>query len=138
MHIQLAHSAAQIAACFPTMVQLRPHLTSETFVTQVQRQQGYNLAFGTTEAQAVVAVAGFQLGECLAWGRFMYVYDLVVDGELRSHQYGQQLFTWLVDYAKQHQCEQLHLDSGVQRFDAHRFYLRNRMKITSHHFALEL
>ncbi|MGZ5001726.1 MAG: GNAT family N-acetyltransferase, partial [Chthoniobacterales bacterium] len=30
------------------------------------------------------------------------------------------------------------LDSGVQRFDAHRFYLMKRMKISSHHFSLEL
>jgi hypothetical protein len=30
------------------------------------------------------------------------------------------------------------LDSGVQRFGAHRFYLRRRMDITSHHFALDL
>ena len=28
--------------------------------------------------------------------------------------------------------------SGVQRFGAHRFYLRHGMNITSHHFQLEL
>jgi coproporphyrinogen III oxidase len=33
---------------------------------------------------------------------------------------------------------ELHLDSGVQRFDAHRFYLRHRMAIVGHHFALPL
>jgi hypothetical protein len=32
----------------------------------------------------------------------------------------------------------LHLDSGVQRFAAHRFYLARRMDITCHHFALKL
>ncbi|MGZ5023946.1 MAG: GNAT family N-acetyltransferase, partial [Chthoniobacterales bacterium] len=32
----------------------------------------------------------------------------------------------------------LTLDSGVQRFDAHRFYLMKRMKISSHHFVLDL
>jgi hypothetical protein len=32
----------------------------------------------------------------------------------------------------------LDLDSGVTRFDAHRFYLRERMHIQSHHFALAL
>jgi hypothetical protein len=35
-------------------------------------------------------------------------------------------------------CAKLELDSGVQRFDAHRFYLRKRMIISSHHFSLEL
>ncbi|MGX1791676.1 hypothetical protein ACWIDW_01820 [Microbacterium sp. NPDC055312] len=32
-------------------------------------------------------------------------------------------------------CRQLDLDSGVQRFDAHRFYLRERMNIDAHHFS---
>ncbi len=32
-------------------------------------------------------------------------------------------------------CAVVDLDSGVQRHGAHRFYLRERMDITSHHFA---
>jgi hypothetical protein len=32
----------------------------------------------------------------------------------------------------------LHLDSGVRRFDAHRFYLNKRMNISSHHFSMVL
>ena len=30
------------------------------------------------------------------------------------------------------------LDSGVQRFDAHRFCLRNKMRISSHHFWMPI
>jgi hypothetical protein len=30
------------------------------------------------------------------------------------------------------------LDSGTQRVEAHRFYLRKRMKISAFHFALPL
>jgi GNAT superfamily N-acetyltransferase len=56
----------------------------------------------------------------------------------RSRGYGDQLLDWLVDHACGLGCDQLHLDSGVQRFAAHRFYLRNRMDITAHHFALKL
>jgi GNAT superfamily N-acetyltransferase len=52
--------------------------------------------------------------------------------------YGTKLFDWLVDYARAENCQQLTLDSGVQRFAAHRFYLRQRMEITSHHFTLKL
>ena len=32
----------------------------------------------------------------------------------------------------------LDLDSGVQRFPAHRFYLGQGMAITAHHFALDV
>jgi len=52
--------------------------------------------------------------------------------------FGSRLLDWLVDEAKRQGCEQFHLDSGVQRFGAHRFYLHKGMDITSHHFAMRL
>jgi GNAT superfamily N-acetyltransferase len=139
MSIHIASSDRQILECFPVLNQLRPHLQLAEFLAQVQRQQqfGYQLAFSEQD-QRVVAVAGFSLGECLAWGKFMYVYDLVVAEEMRSQGYGQQLLEWLIEFAKSHDYQQLHLDSGVQRYDAHRFYLQQQMAITSHHFSLKL
>jgi GNAT superfamily N-acetyltransferase len=69
---------------------------------------------------------------------FLYVDDLVSKSGDRSKGYGNQLFNWLVNYAQTENCQQLTLDSGVQRFAAHRFYLHQRMEITSHHFTLKL
>jgi len=37
-----------------------------------------------------------------------------------------------------HGCKNLELDSGVQRFDAHRFYLLKRMNISSYHFSIKI
>ncbi|MCC5663556.1 GNAT family N-acetyltransferase [Nostoc sp. CHAB 5784] len=139
MSIQLAESDFQILGCFPVISQLRPHLEQAKFVEQVRYQikEGYQLAFLEVEKQAV-AVAGFRISTCLASGKFLYIDDLVVDEFKRSNSYGQQLFQWLIEYAKNHSCEHLSLDSGVQRFAAHRFYLMQRMSITSHHFSIEL
>jgi GNAT superfamily N-acetyltransferase len=139
MSIQLVTSDTQIFKCFSVLSQLRPHLKQEDFLTQVQRQQqqGYQVAFSERDEQ-VIAVAGFRISECLAWGQHLYVYDLVVGAAERSQGHGQQLFEWLIDFAKLHHCQQLHLDSGVQRFAAHRFYLQQRMHISSHHFSLLL
>ncbi|WP_445631689.1 GNAT family N-acetyltransferase [Nostoc sp. DSM 114167] len=139
MSIQLAESNSQILKCFPVISQLRPHLEQDNFVEQVryQMKEGYQLAFLEVEKQAV-AVAGFRISNCLALGKFLYVDDLVVDELKRSHRYGQQLFQWLIEYARNHECKHLSLDSGVQRFAAHRFYLMQRMSITSHHFSMEL
>lgn len=111
----------------------------EEFLLRVRRQQadGFQLAALTTE-DAVVAVAGFRVLENLAWGRFLYVDDLVTDEARRSHGHGEALFAWLVAHARAEGCDQLHLDSGVQRFGAHRFYLARRMDITCHHFAMKL
>ena len=138
-YIALAVSEREIDRCFPVLLELRPHLVQSTFVQQVQRQQqhGYQLAYLESNGE-LRAVAGFRLSECLASGLFLYVDDLVTRSSDRSQSYGEALFQWLVDYAKAHNCKQLSLDSGVQRFAAHRFYFRQRMEITSHHFVLKL
>lgn len=140
MHsIVLAQTDDEIQRCFAVMVQLRPHLVAETFVGRVRRQQRdrYQLAFLHADS-AIQSVAGFRILENLAWGRFLYVDDLITGKEGRSRGYGQKLFAWLIERARAEQCDEFHLDSGVQRFGAHRFYLCQRMDITSHHFALKL
>lgn len=139
MEIRIASSDEAIAACHPVMAELRPHVEAGEFVSRVRRQidGGYALAY-VRNAGAVQAVAGYRLSENLAWGRFLYVDDLVTASTARSKGYGGVLLDWLVAHAREHDCDQLHLDSGVQRFAAHRFYLMHRMDITSHHFALGL
>ncbi|WP_289792254.1 GNAT family N-acetyltransferase [Chlorogloeopsis sp. ULAP01] len=121
------------------MSQLRLHLQKTEFVEQVRHQmkEGYKLAFLQIQEQ-VLAVAGFRVSTCLASGKFLYIDDLVVDELNQSQGYGQNLFQWLIEYAQNHQCQHLSLDSGVQRFTDHRFYLMQRMNITSHHFSIEL
>lgn len=137
--VSLARNDREIQSCFDVMVALRPHLKREEFVSRVRRQQqesGYALAYVT--AGEVKAVAGFRISECLAWGKYLYVDDLVTGTSDRSQGYGGILFDWLVAYARAAGCDEFHLDSGVQRFDAHRFYLKKRMAIQAHHFGLKL
>jgi GNAT superfamily N-acetyltransferase len=127
----------EIDASFDVMKQLRPHLARDTYVATVQSlmQGGYRLA-AVFVAGRVEAVAGYRFGASLAWGTFLYVDDLVTDDRARSNGHGKLLLDWLKREAIAHDCRELHLDSGVQRFDAHRFYLRERMNITSHHFQI--
>jgi GNAT superfamily N-acetyltransferase len=135
--ISLATSAEAIVRCFPVMSQLRPHLREEEFVAQVRRQQvgGYLLAALEAESR-VRALAGYRFGENLAWGPFCYVDDLVTDAGERSRGFGRLLLGWVKERAREAGCVQFHLDSGVQRFQAHRFYFTQGMVISSHHFAL--
>lgn len=135
--IKLATSTAEIEQCFPILLQLRPHLQANNFVCQVQSlmKTGYQLAY--IHNSQVVGVAGFHLATSLAWSKHLYLEDLVVDRKRQSQGYGEALFTWLIQYAQQHNCQEFHLDSGVQRFAAHRFYLRYKMNISSHHFSLK-
>ena len=83
---------------------------------------------------SVVAVAGFRVGENLAWGHFLYVDDLVTHPAHRSKGYGAKLLSWLKEYAAKEGCLQLHLDTGVHRIKAQRFYEREGMTMAGFHF----
>ncbi len=148
VEIRLAQTDDEIRACFAVMRQLREHLVDTEFLRRIKLQQqgGYRLCYLTdgesvASASAPVAVrsvAGFRLIENLANGRVLYIDDLVTDPDARSKGYGQKVLDWLIAEAKAAGCDTLELDSGVQRFGAHRFYLRNRMDISSHHFRINL
>jgi GNAT superfamily N-acetyltransferase len=140
VQIDIARTDQEIQDCWRVMAHLRTHVAEDEFVDRVRRQMagsGYALA-RLESGGGVRAVAGYRVSECLAWGKFLYVDDLVTGPEFRSKGYGDALLTWLIEQAREQDCDQFHLDSGVQRFGAHRFYLRNRMEITSHHFVLKL
>lgn len=138
-NIAHAENDDSVQRCHPVMVQLRPHLSLTDFTVQVQRQRltGYRLAYAEL-AGCIVSVAGYRISENLYSGRHLYVDDLVTDEAHRSTGAGSALFDHLVQLAKENGCQELHLDSGVQRFGAHRFYLAKRMDITLHHFAMKL
>ena len=116
--------------------------TAESFtdwVNQRQRPEGYRVvaAFLPGEPDAVAA-AGFRVLHQLSKARFLYVDDLVTLPTHRSSGYAGMVFDWLVEEARRQGCEQLHLDSGHQRFDAHRFYLKRGMIMNAHHFSMNV
>jgi GNAT superfamily N-acetyltransferase len=102
-----------------------------------QHKEGYRLAFLESEGE-VCAVAGYRFLESLFSGKFLYVDDLVARESGRSRGFGGELLDWLIKQARERDCENLELDSGVQRFDAHRFYFSKRMSISSYHFRIKI
>lgn len=144
MRISEATSDAEIKRCFSVMLQLRPHLHKEEFLTRIRRQQaeGFRLAYVLDEEDegggGVRAVAGFRVHGMLHSGRTMYVDDLVTEETSRDQGYGSVLFDWLVSLARAEGCDAFTLDSGFQRTEAHRFYLHKGMTIRSLHFHLDL
>lgn len=137
--IHRAETDPDILRCFPVMHELRPHLPPDSFVPTVRRQQeqGYQLVWLEAGGE-VAAVAGYRFGENLARGRFLYVDDLVTSSAARRHGHGRRLFDWLVEQARNSGCQELHLDTGVQRVEAHQFYEKQQMTFASRHYVLKL
>jgi GNAT superfamily N-acetyltransferase len=127
------------------LLELRPQCAPAAnladLVDRLQRPLGYRLvgSFEDGEADAA-AVAGFKIGQMLAWGRYLYVDDLVTAADRRQRGHADRVFEWLLDEARRQECDSFHLDSGVipERADAHRFYFRHRMRISSYHFEKPL
>lgn len=139
MKIDFATSDSDIQACYPVMAQLRPHVPQADWLARVRRMEkdGFRLA-ALQEDGVVRAVAGFRVFENLFAGRVLYVDDLVTAQDTRSHGHGKTMLDWLSERARAEKCATLELDSGTQRVDAHRFYLRERMNIICFHFARKM
>ncbi len=118
---------------------LRDHVPLPELRVRFERgaAEGYRL-IGVRAGDAWKAAAGFHVFTNFNNGRILYVDDLVTISDGRSQGFGRRLNEHLVQLARREGCATIELDSGVQRHDAHRFYLRERYHISSHHFSRRL
>ncbi len=123
------------SSALPVLQELRPHLTRELLTQVLVEGQSQGLRFTAFfQDEACVAVAGWRVIANTSAIRKLYVDDLSTAATARSQGYGAQLLHVLMQRGRELGCASIELDSGVQRHDAHRFYLRERMDINAHHF----
>src|SRR6187402_211006 len=137
MTIKFAIIPEEISTCFTVISELRPHLSLDSFMALVERMQknhGYGLVY--LDENGIKAVAGIRIAEWLYTGKYLEIDDLITTATERSKGYGAMLFDWISDYARENKCVQLRLVSGVQRADAHRFYLNMGMQFEAKYFSL--
>lgn len=127
------------ADVLPVLLELRPHLTPETFTSVYEEGHRQGLRYtGAFEGGRCLGVAGWRVVATTDAIRKLYVDDLVTTSSERSQGVGSALLAELVHRARSAGCEVFDLDSGVQRADAHRFYMREGLAISSFHFARRL
>ncbi|MFJ3876551.1 GNAT family N-acetyltransferase [Streptomyces sp. NPDC090077] len=124
----------------PVLRELRPHLTDALFrqVYEHGRAQGLRFTGAYADDGACVGAAGWRIIDNTSSLRKLYVDDLVTAASARSTGVGHELLVHLEAHARAAGCHELNLDSGTQRTDAHRFYLRERMDIVAFHFSRAL
>jgi GNAT superfamily N-acetyltransferase len=120
----------------PVLVELRPHLDADslTAVYAEGHPQGLRVLVAY-DGDRCVGVAGWRIVALTFAIRKLYVDDLVTTSVGRSKGVGHALLAELETRGRAAGCTVLDLDSGVQRQHAHRFYFRERMHISSHHFT---
>lgn len=138
MKIKIA-TEDELKYCYKIMHQVREDLSEKDLseIISEQIKNGYKLAYVLKDDQ-VICVAGFSILQKLSLGKHLYIDDFVTDKSVKSTDAGKALLDFLKIYAKQQDCKSIELDSLVQRYDAHKFYLSQDMQIVSHHFSIEL
>ena len=139
MNARIALAKEEILDCYPVMAEFRPPIKPEEFLPRVKKLAqiaDFQMAY-LTDGE-IKSVAGFRISEWLARGKYLEIEDLATAECNRSKGYGGRLFDWLINYARQHDCDQVRLVTHVSGFDAHRFYLNRKMIIEAHYFSLGL
>lgn len=137
--IYLPTSDAEIQACFPLFSVLRPHVKEENFVPQVRRQQAESYSIVALRAEGEVrSAAGFRFAEFLAWGKILYIDDLVTLPNAKARGYAGALMDWLLAHARERECNSVHLDTGYTRHAAHKLYLKKGLRLDCHHLAMDI
>lgn len=118
--------------------QLRPQLPAD-YASKMQRvfAQGGRMVLAA-QGDSVLGLAIWRCFENTFSDVQLYVDDLVTVEASRSQGVGHNLIEWLSQRARMLNAANLALDSGTQRLQAHRFYLRERFDITSFHFNKKL
>lgn len=141
MKILFAESEEQLCKCWKAIQTLRPHLKAEEFTEKCKLllSEGAKIIF-VDEGDTSPAVSVFRTNYYFHRGKNIYVDDLSTLPESRGKGYASALLDFIIDYAKQNNCENIHLDSGymLERRDAHRLYLNKGFYLASHHFVLDL
>jgi GNAT superfamily N-acetyltransferase len=136
VRISQADDEASVRRCWAAFSELRPHLDEAEFIRRWQTQQaeGYRIIYIETSS-GVVAAAGFRTLNTMAWGKIIYLDDLVALGSEHGRGWGTRLLQWLQKLAAQGGFSGVHLDTGYQRLAAHKAYLRNGFHLNCHHLA---
>ena len=139
MEIKLARDKDDFLKCWDVIQVLRPHLDKERYTTLMlyMLDEDYKLIYIELEGR-VVSICGYRHTTMLYRGRSIYIDDLSTLPEARGKGHASALLDYVIEEARREEMDSVHLDSGHQRFDAHRLYLNKGFTITSHHFSMSL
>lgn len=129
----------KVLECYSVFAHLRPKLDEAEFIKRlhIQKNEGYKIAFLSDDGK-IVAASGYRIAHFLAWGKVLYIDDLITHPDFKRQGCGGALLNWLLERAKEHRCDEVHLDTGHQRHDAHRLYLNKGFELSSHHMSITL
>ena len=143
MRIEFANTDEQLLKCRAAIRELRPHISDNQYLENAKLllSEGAKMIYVDEDGiNDSPAVAVFRVNYYFYRGKNVYIDDLICLPQYRGKGYAGALLDFIINYAKQNGCSNVHLDSGYQkeRYDAHRLYLNKGFHMASHHFVLDL
>ncbi len=141
MKIEFAITDEQLIKCRPAILELRPQIGVDEYLDKAKMllPEGAKMIYiDDLTSIASPAVAVFRINYYFYRGKNMYIDDLICLPRQRGKGYAGALLDFMIEYARNNGCANVHLDSGYQteRHDAHRLYLNKGFHLASHHFVL--
>ena len=127
-------AADLLAASESVHRELRQHLPAD-YIARMKEvfAGGAEMAVAVVDGR-VAGVTVFRILEKTHSGRDLYCDDLVTSQRSRSTGVGHALIEYMEKLCRERRCDTFSLDSGTWRQQAHKFYFREGMTITSFHF----
>lgn len=126
-------------------LQLRPHLPTDqkTYIHQIRDicrtgPARMLVAISNDEKNEILGLTVYRVTENIKYSKHLYCDDLVTNENKRSTGVGRCLINALKNEGKKLGIDQLTLDSGCQRGQAHKFYLREGFIIHQFGFMMAI
>lgn len=133
-------SIEDLKKCFPLLLQLRPHLTEESFFKlyeEAHKLDGYRIVVLEQDHQ-FLALMGYRWTTDFIRGRHIYIDDLVTDQNHQSNGLGAEVLRYAEDLALQNNCKTLRLCAGTENERGIQFYQRNGWTLRAHAFVKKI
>lgn len=130
---------ADVKAAYDVLRHMYPDMTSEEYVkiALARLAEGYRLV-AVLDGDKMVSVAGFWIGMRFYCGKFIQLDNFVTLPDYRGRAVGKLLVDWIKDLGRAENCNRVILDTYVDNYPAHRFFLREGFIIRGYHLNFML
>ena len=124
------------AAIVPLANKLRPSMSSaeaSAYLAEMFALPTYH-CFGVWQEGKLVAMSNGWITVRFYSGKQLEVDNVIVDPDLRSQGVGKYFFAHIQEWALQHDCKTIELNTYVQNGKSHKFYFNEGYAILGFHF----
>lgn len=134
MQIRELTTIDEMLAAFEVLQHMYPKMTREKYGTIIRqrKEEGYRMV-GVFDGNKCVSSAGFWIGVRFYCGKFIQLDNMVTLPEYRSKGAGKIITDFIKEIGKTENCLKVLVDTYVENFDAHRFFLKEGFIIRGYH-----